>query len=140
VFAVAGGLSPRSTSSVNELRPALEAALFSLDDLGRKHPGVSEAFLQASKRLNGVLETITEDGFESPAAVIEELAIVEDNLADDLGKSLSPEELAGLKKRIEEEMEPYKAKMDGTEFKATVEATVRATVLRRFDARGVLEI
>jgi hypothetical protein len=131
---------PRPTSSANELRPALEAVLFSLDNLGRKHPRASEAFLRASKRLNGVLETVTEDGFESAAAVIEELAIIEDNLADDLSTSLPPEELTGIKQRIEAEMEPYRAKMDGTEFNATVEAAVRATVLRRFDARGVLEI
>lgn len=131
---------PRPTSSGEELRPALEAALFSLDDLRRKHPGANDAFLRASKRLNGVLETVTEGGFDSPAAVVEELAIIEDGLADDLTESFPPDDLAVLDERVRNNLDDYKKRMEPAEFEATVGATVRAAVLRRFGARGVLEI
>jgi hypothetical protein len=131
---------PRPTSSGEELRPALEAALFSLDDLRRKHPRANEAFLRASKRLNGVLETVTEGGFDSSAAVVEELAIIEDGLADDLTDSLPPDELTALDERVRKDLDDYKKRMEPAEFEATVKATVRAAVLRRFGARGVLII
>lgn len=131
---------PRPTSSGEELRPALEAALFTLDDLRGKHLNADEAFLRASKRLNGVLEAVTEGGFDSPAAVVEELAIIEDGLADDLIAAIPSGELDAFDEQVRDNLDEYEKRMKPAEFEATVDATVRAAVLRRFGARGVLEI
>jgi hypothetical protein len=131
---------PSASTSTDELRPALEAVLFSLDDLAQRFPEARDAFIRASARVNGVIEMLTKGEFDSPATLVEELALIEDGLADDLTKLILPEELNELKKRIENEMAPYLEKMDRTRFKATLEATVRASILRRFNARGILEI
>jgi Xaa-Pro aminopeptidase len=125
----------QESEHIASLAAYLDERRSELDALARSsenHPQLAESFDRAATRLDGIIAVIRQTGEAMLERLEEELMEIETWLLESMRRSVTPDELSGLRREAESQLKGYKQGMEAAVYETTVEKFVARRLRERF--------